>query len=165
MPGSLRKRTERGPDAWALRVFIGRDRQGRVRHKCRIFRGSKRAVEKELSPLVLAQDFEPEAAPEPETLICNQTTTVNDAIAGWKENGWGDFSPVSLRRYEHVWKVHIEKSIGRERIATPTPYDDERHFCHGRGADMTSGRGLKGPGRHATLFAARYWASPTTALI
>ena len=101
---------------------------GRVRHKSRVFRGSKRAAEKELSRLVLAQDFEPEKATEPEVLIWNKTTTVNDAIAGWKENGWADLSPVTQRRYENVWKVHIEKSIGKERIATLTPYDVERYF-------------------------------------
>ncbi len=76
----------------------------------------------------MAQDFEPEKATEPEVLIWNKTTTVNDAIAGWKENGWADLSPVTQRRYENVWKVHIEKSIGKERIATLTPYDVERYF-------------------------------------
>ena len=40
---------------------------GRVRHKSRTFRGSKRAAEKELARLVLAQDFEPEVPSEPET--------------------------------------------------------------------------------------------------
>ena len=128
MPGSIRKRPELGSDAWELRVFLGRDSRGRVRHKSRTFRGSKRAAQKELSRLVLAQDFEPETPAEPEILIWNKTTTVNDAIEGWKENGWDDLSPVTARRYENVWKVHIEKSIGRERIATLTPYEVERYF-------------------------------------
>jgi integrase len=128
MPGSLRKRPELGPDAWELRVFLGRDAQGRVRHKSRTFRGSKRAAEKELSRLVLGQDVEPELPAEPETREWNQTTTVNDAIAGWKENGWADLSPVTVRRYENVWKVHIERSIGKQRIATLTPYEVERYF-------------------------------------
>ena len=55
-------------------------------------------------------------------------TTVNDAIEGWKQNGWDDLSPVTTRRYENVWNVHIKKAIGRERIATLTPYDVERYF-------------------------------------
>ena len=49
MAGSLRKRPELGADAWELRVFLGRDNRGRVRHKSRTFRGSKRAAEKELA--------------------------------------------------------------------------------------------------------------------
>ncbi|HSZ36486.1 MAG TPA: site-specific integrase [Acidimicrobiales bacterium] len=128
MPGSMRKRPDRGNDVWELRVFIGRDSHGRVRHKQRTFRGPKRAAEKELARLVIAQDFEPEVPPEPETKSWNTTTTVNDAIAGWKHNGWADLSPVTARRYENVWKVHIEKSIGKRRIATLTPYEVERYF-------------------------------------
>jgi integrase len=128
MAGSLRQRPDRGADAWELRVFLGRDRRGRVRQKSQLFRGTKRAAEKELSRLVLAQDFEPEVLPEPETRQWNQTTTVNDAIEGWKQNGWDDLSPVTSRRYENVWTVHIKKAIGRERIATLTPYEVERYF-------------------------------------
>lgn len=128
MPGSLRKRPELGTDAWELRVFLGRDSQGRVRHKSRVFRGSKRAAEKELARLVLAQDFEPETPPEPKAHAWNQTTTVNDAIAGWKQNGWADLSPVTQRRYESVWRVHVESAIGRQHIATLTPYEVEKYF-------------------------------------
>ena len=128
MPGSIRKRPDRGPDAWELRIFLGRDTGGRVRHKSQLFRGSKRAAEKELSRLVLGQDLEPEVPLEPESQAWNQTTTVNDAIAGWKQNGWDDLSPVTVRRYENIWKVHIERSIGKERIATLTPYEVERYF-------------------------------------
>jgi integrase len=128
MPGSIRKRPELGPDAWELRVFLGRDGRGRVRHKSRTFRGSKRAAEKELGRLVVAQDFEPEVPMEREAQEWNQTTTVNNAIEGWKQNGWDDLSPVTVRRYENVWKVHIEKTIGKQRIATLTPYEVERYF-------------------------------------
>jgi integrase len=35
---------------------------------------------------------------------------------------------VTVRRYENVWKVHIEKTIGRERISSLTPYEVERYF-------------------------------------
>ena len=40
-----------------------------MRHKSQLFRGSKRAAEKELARLVLAQDFEPETPTEPETAL------------------------------------------------------------------------------------------------
>jgi len=128
MAGSMRERPEIGPDAWELRVFLGRDKQGRVRHKSRTFRGSKRAAERELRNLLVAQDFEPEAPVEPEIRAWGKTTTINDAIEGWKENGWDDLSPVTVRRYENVWKVHIKKTIGRERISNLTPYEVEHYF-------------------------------------
>ena len=65
---------------------------------------------------------------EPEVRAWGNATTINDAIEGWKENGWDDLSPVTVRRYENVWKVHIEKTIGRERISSLTPYEVERYF-------------------------------------
>jgi integrase len=128
MAGSIRKRPELGPDAWELRVFLGRDSRGRVSHKSRTFRGSKRAAEKELGRLVVGQDFEPEVPAEPETQMWNQTTTVNEAIEGWKQNGWDDLSPVTVRRYENLWKVHIERTIGKRRISSLTPYEVEQYF-------------------------------------
>jgi integrase len=128
MAGSIRQRPDRGDNVWELRVFIGRDSTGRVRHKQRTFRGSKRAAEKELARLVLAQDFDPEVPTEAETQGWDKTTTINDAIQGWKHNGWADLSPVTARRYENVWKVHIEKTIGERRIASLTPYEVERYF-------------------------------------
>ena len=128
MAGSIRPRPDRGPNTWELRVFLGRDRSGNVRHKSQLFRGSKRAAEKELRILLVAQDFEPEVPTEPEVRAWGRSTTVNDAIEGWKRNGWDDLSPVTVRRYENVWKVHIENSIGKERISTLTPYEVEHFF-------------------------------------
>jgi integrase len=128
MAGSIRQRPDRGPNTWELRIFLGRDSRGRVRQRSQLFRGSKRAAGKELSRLVLAQDIEPELPSEPETRSWGQTTTVNDAIEGWKQNGWDDLSPVTSRRYENLWKVHIKATIGKQRIATLTPYEVERYF-------------------------------------
>ena len=48
MPGSLRQRQ---PNVWELRVFLGRDAAGKVRHRSLTFRGGKRAAERELSRL------------------------------------------------------------------------------------------------------------------
>jgi integrase len=128
MAGSLRKRPDRGADAWELRVFLGRDSGGRVRHRSQLFRGSRRAAENELQRLALAQEIEPETAPEEASRAWGRLTTINDAIEGWKQNGWDDLSPVTSRRYESVWRVHIKGSIGNARIATLTPYDVERYF-------------------------------------
>jgi integrase len=128
MAGSIRARPDRGPHTWELRIFLGRDRRGAVRHKSKLFRGSRRAAERELAALVAAQDFEPESPPEQATKRWNRSTTINEAIEAWKDNGWGDLSPVTVRRYENVWRLHIERSIGKERIASLTPYDVEQYF-------------------------------------
>ena len=60
MPGSMR---ERQPNVWELRVFLGRDDNGKVRHGYQTFRGGKRAAERELSRLVAAAEDEPVPPP------------------------------------------------------------------------------------------------------
>lgn len=128
MAGSIRPRPEIGPNVFELRVFVGRDFNGRVRHRSRTFRGTHRQAERELARLLIAQEDEPSVVPDEEARSWGASTTVNDAIEGWKRNGWEDLSPVTARRYDSVWKVHIRDSIGRRKIASLSPYDVERFF-------------------------------------
>ncbi len=128
MAGSIRKRPDRGPDTWQLRVYIGRDSNGRVRHRSHTFQGSKRAAQKELARLVLEQDAAPEVVLDEASRPWGPSTTINEAISGWKANGWDDLSPVTSRRYESIWKLHIEDAIGKKRIASLSPYDVEKYF-------------------------------------
>jgi hypothetical protein len=109
-------------------VFVGRDSNGRIRHKSHTFQGSKRAAEKELARLVLAQEADPQVVPDEASRSWGPNTTINDAIGGWKANGWDDLSPVTSRRYESIWKVHIEGTIGKKRISSLSPYDVEKYF-------------------------------------
>ena len=118
MPGSLR---ERQPNVWELRVFLGRDDNGKVRHGNQTFRGGKRAAERELTRLVAAAEDEPVPPPVVEAPRWSQSTTVNDAIQGWKDNGWEDLSPSTVRRYENMWMKHIHGSIGQQRLTSPQP--------------------------------------------
>ena len=124
-------------NAWQLRVYLGRDSTGRVRHRHTSFHGTRRQAERELARLVAEQDAIPEAVPE-QPKVWGVTTTVNDAIAAWKENGWDDLSPKTTLRYESVWANHIKDSIGRERIATLGTYDVERYFRELKGAPDTT---------------------------
>ena len=125
MPGSMR---ERRPNVWELRVFLGRDDNGKVRHGNQTFRGGKRAAESELSRLVAAAENEPVPPPVVEAPRWSQQTTVNDAIQGWKDNGWEDLSPSTVRRYENMWMKHIHGSMGKQRLTTLSPYDVEKYF-------------------------------------
>lgn len=125
MPGSMR---ERQPNVWELRVFLGRDENGKVRHVNQTFRGGKRMAERELSRLVAAADSEPVPPPVVDGPRWSERTTVNDAISSWKDNGWEDLSPSTVRRYENMWMKHIHSSIGRQRLATLSPYDVEKYF-------------------------------------
>jgi hypothetical protein len=74
---------------------------------------------------------EQESTPSPtpgEPSEWGPTTTINEAIAAWQQNGWEDLSPKIARRYESAWEVNIRNSIGRRRIATLGPYDVEQYF-------------------------------------
>ena len=119
---------ERQPNVWELRVFLGRDANGNVRHGYQTFRGGKRAAERELSRLVATAEDEPVPPPVVEAPRWNVQTTINDAIQGWKDNGWEDLSPSTVRRYENMWMKHVHGSIGNERLATLSPYDVEKYF-------------------------------------
>jgi hypothetical protein len=87
MAGSLRFVAK--PDTWELRVFIGRDSLGKVKHPYVRFRGTRKQAERELARLVIEQEDKPAPLIEAE-LAWNSSTTINDAITAWRENGWGD---------------------------------------------------------------------------
>ena len=126
MAGSLRAVTGK-PNTWELRIYLGRDSEGRVLHRHATVHGTRRFAERELARLVAEQDAGPVATPEAPK-EWGPSTTVNDAIAAWRENGWEDLSPKTRGRYESCWEVHIRHSIGRRRIDSLGPYDVERYF-------------------------------------
>ena len=119
MAGSLRQVPGKA-GTWELRVYLGRDTEGRVRHRHARFQGSRRAAERELARLVAEQEAKPAPAVE-EPKRWGPSTTVNDAISAWQANGWEDLSPRTADHYESVWRVHISQSIGRRKIATLGP--------------------------------------------
>jgi len=131
MAGS--KRLIRGKDIWQLRVYVGRDSNGRVRHLHQTFKGSERAADRELRRLAVAQDLAPAAVAE-EPSKWGPTTTINDAITAWKLNGWEDLSPKTTLGYESIWHCHVKNTIGSRRIASLNSYDVERYFRQLRSA-------------------------------
>jgi integrase len=125
MAGSMRLRR---PGVWQLRIYLGRDESGRVRHRNVTVEGTKRAAERELARLVADQERTPERSPRDDEQLWGPSTTINDAVDGWRLNGWQDLSPNTVRGYEGVWRRHVRDSIGRRRIATLSPYDVELYF-------------------------------------
>jgi integrase len=77
---------------------------------------------------VTEQEEAPQIVPDETARLWGARTTFNDAIAGWRDNGWQDLSPLTAARYESIWKLHIKDDIGRRRIASVGPYDVERYF-------------------------------------
>ncbi|MHB8438236.1 MAG: tyrosine-type recombinase/integrase [Acidimicrobiales bacterium] len=126
MAGSIRP-VPGASNGWELRVYIGRSSKGRVRHRSKRFYGSRRAAEKELARLVTEHEQAPAPVPEAPAQW-GSTTTVNDAIEGWKANGWNDLSPKTVQDYEWVWRLHIADSIGKKRIATLSTFEVESFY-------------------------------------
>ncbi len=89
----------------------------------------------ELARLVTEQVEGPAIIPQERQYAFGNSTTINMAIEGWKQNGWQDLSPSTTRRYTSIWTTHIKNSIGRRTIATLGPYDVELYL-----------RGLKASG-------------------
>jgi integrase len=124
MAGSLR---EVGDGVWELRVYLGRDVNGRVRHRHTRVRGTKRVAKRALEDLLA----EVRAAPEPsadDKREWGRQTTLNDAFSAWKQNGWQDLSPSTVRRYESIWSVHVADTIGSRPIAKLGSYELETYF-------------------------------------
>lgn len=137
MAGSLRKRPDKGPDAFELRVFLGRDATGRVRHRSRLYRGTRRSAERELARLVTEQESVPAVVPDEAARNWGPSTTINEAIAGWRDNGWRDLSPSTTQRYQSLWAVHIEPTIGRRKVASLGPYDIELYLRRLKGKGLS----------------------------
>lgn len=125
MAGSMRLVI--APDTWELRVYKGRDSAGKVKHRYQRFQGSKRQAERELARLVAEQEAKPSPVVESE-LRWSSTTTINDAIEAWKNNGWQDLSLTTARRYDGIWNLQIKNGIGRRRILSLTPYEVETYL-------------------------------------
>ena len=123
--GSLRLRTP--PNTWELRLYLGRDTNGRVRHKHTTFVGSKRAAERELARLSI--EFESSSQPSPdESTLWGTKTTFNDAILAWKQNGWQDLSPKTVTDYESLYRLHIKDKLGQKPIAKIGVFELEAYF-------------------------------------
>ena len=125
MAGSLR--LVKAPDVYELRVYVGRDRSGRVKHRYERFTGNKRAAQRALAALVAEVD-QAKKSPVAPSALWGSATTFNAAFAAWKLNGWQDLSPSTTRRYESIWEVHVEHSIGLRKISELSSYDLERYL-------------------------------------
>ncbi|WP_298338220.1 site-specific integrase [Ferrimicrobium sp.] len=119
----------RPPNVWELRIFVGRDPSGKVRHRYFTFVGPKRDAERELARQLLLLDEIPEPVSEgPSRSKWGKRTTFNDAIAAWKANGWDDLSPKTQLSYQQLWDSHIYNRIGERPIATTGIYEVEQYF-------------------------------------
>jgi hypothetical protein len=126
---------EKRRGVWELRVYLGRDAQEKVRHRQVTVHGAKREAQRELNRFIaeLGDGGEArdrallEASADP---AWGPKTTFNDALEGWRLNGWADLSPNTTKRYRSLWDIHIRSTLGGKRIAATGPYEVERFPRH-----------------------------------
>ena len=136
---------EKRKGVWELRVYLGQDEQGKVRHRQVTFHGAKREAQRALTRFAGELD-KGEAARDQALLESSANpdwgpgTTFNYALEGWRLNGWADLSPNTTKRYQSLWDVHIRSSIGTKRIAATGPYEVECFLrdMKGRGQSKSS---------------------------
>ncbi|HET6793685.1 MAG TPA: hypothetical protein VFH45_04550, partial [Acidimicrobiales bacterium] len=142
MAGSIKARPDRGPNVWELRVFIGRDGAGRPKQKSRLYRGTRRAAERELARFWVEVDQDPPPVSQPAPAAptggiapvpsggrtWGPATTINDALAAWRDSRWEELSPATVARYRGIWTRYVENTLGPRRIVDVTPYDAEEFF-------------------------------------
>jgi integrase len=121
-------RLARGSDVWELRAYVGRDDNGRIRHRYATFHGTKREAQRALARLVADTERHQTSTQADALPTWGERTTINEAIAAWRDNGWDDLSPTTVRRYEGLWEGHVRRAIGRRRIVDLNPYEVERYF-------------------------------------
>jgi integrase len=112
---------ERQPGVWELRVYLGRDRDGKPHQRSITFRGTTREAESELARLVAS-------ASGSNAGVLGPRTTVREALEAWEKEEWPELSPTTTRRYEGLIRCHILPAVGNLEIRKTTPLDFERLF-------------------------------------
>ena len=99
---------ETAPGKWRLRVFVGRDGTGRVRHKNASFTGSKREAQKELAKLV--------ADIERGEVATGHSGSVSDLLYRWLKVIVSDHTAYTVKEYRRLVAVNIVPFIGNVRL-------------------------------------------------
>ena len=140
MRGSLRRRDQRqaadGPQRWELRVYLGRDKQGRVRQATRAFAGNKREAESALAAFV-SETERGRRARTSRALFGDYARQWLDSRRRGKE-----LAVKTLERYEGIIRDHLLPHLGGVRISsvgTPEIREALTAWRTGRRADGKPG--------------------------
>jgi len=99
---------EMAPGKWRLRVFVGRDSAGRVRHKNTSFTGSEREAQNELARLV--------ADVERAKVTTGHPGSVSDLLERWLRAIEDERSAYTVKEYRRLVAVNIVPFIGNTRL-------------------------------------------------
>jgi len=116
MRGSIRRRDSRrnpdGPQRWELRVYLGRDKNGRAKQTTRVFAGTKREAESALAVFV----SEIERGRRARTSRALFADYARQWLASRQRAK--DLAVKSLERYEGIIRDHLVPHLGHLRISS-----------------------------------------------
>jgi integrase len=112
---------ETAPGKWRLRVFVGRDAEGRVQHKNKTFAGTKREAQKELAKLV--------ADVERGQVAVGHPGSVSDMLDRWLCAIEPERSAYTVKEYRRLVKIDIGPALGSKRLDKLTPAQIDAYYA------------------------------------
>lgn len=103
------------PKRWLVRVFIGRDGQGRKQRRSKVVRGSKRQAQAVLTEMLQGK-LQGRLAPRINMRLADLTDE-------WLSHKARDVSPRTLRGYREALASYVLPSLGHRRLETITLRD------------------------------------------
>jgi integrase len=118
----------RGSGLWRVRVYIGRDEDGKRHYRSETVRGSRKAADKVLTRLLNEKDSGAPVVPSQET-VGQYLTRWLDVAAKPR------LRPQTHTEYQRIIENDITPHIGRRRLVKLSPMDVQRLY-----ADLLAGR-------------------------
>lgn len=119
MRGHIR---QRGPNAWELSIFVGRDGQGKKAYKWFTVHGGRKDAERELRKIL--RDMDTNSFVDPSKM------TVGEYLERWLT----DYAAIKVagttfQRYESVVRHHLVPDLGAIRLSQLKPLDIQRVYA------------------------------------
>lgn len=118
MAGTIKKRTE---NTWLVRIFVGRDEEGKTKHVNKTIHGTKKDAQKYLTAKLREKDLGTFVEPTSETL--------DKFLDGWLN----DVAKPRLREstfvsYEMILRNYVRPRLGKKKLPEIQPYDIQRLY-------------------------------------
>jgi integrase len=131
-PGVRGHVREKGPGAWELVVYLGRDPlTGRKRQRSQTVRGGRRDAERALAKLV-------GAVYDGRIAVGAPAATLDELLDRWLDLAADDLSPSTLREHRRIVKTRISPALGRVPITKLTSARlDSFYLALGRDGELS----------------------------
>jgi hypothetical protein len=105
----------RGPDRWLIRIFLGRDAQGKRRYSSKIFHGPRKEAEKELR----AQLRDLDAG----TFVEVTDSTLNEFLDQWLVVAENKVAERTYEDYSEILQRYVRPEFGAKALASIKAHD------------------------------------------